>query len=239
MAQHGIKLDLDYLVFMLGANDLFRTDSADPLDRDDVFLPQECHCVKLFLSRFQLVRRLHALYHRLRGTEYILSVGSYDQPYFSAQAAEMLSLPILPTAKREISVQQLDDYEQNIVSLAALAEGHNIIPIFMTHPMLWKPVMSSREEAVDWYAGTVLSNGRRYRIPSAESARALETLNRHLLNTCSKRHLKCIDLENKIPRSLEFFYDSVHFNEAGAVRAAGHVAEFILSDRMRRITFVR
>jgi len=234
VAQHAVKLDLNYLVFMLGANDLFRAGlTSDPLERDDAFLSQECRCVKSFLLRFQLVRRLHVVYRRWTGTEYYLSTEGTDQPYFAAGAREKMSLPVLPTARKNISRQALQDYEMNIVSLAALAVGHDITPIFTTQPMLWKPVMTASEEAVDWLGGTVMRDGSRYRFPASEKARALEALNQHLLKTCSKRHLKCIDLEKRIPRSLQFFYDPVHLNEAGAEGVARHVAEFLVSDRMR------
>lgn len=234
VAQHAVKLDLDYLVFMLGANDLSRADPADPLDREDSFVSQECRCVKHFMMNFQLARRLRVIYNRYRGTEYYLSSEGTDRPYFAERAGEKLSLPILPTAKKDISPKALDDYEKNIISLSALALAHQITPIFTTQPMLWKPVMNSSEEAVDWLAGTVVSDGRRYRLASSEQARSLETLNRYLLETCTKRHLKCIDLEKVIPRSLQFFYDSVHLNEVGAENVARHITDFILSNQINQ-----
>ncbi len=239
VAQHAVKLDLDYLIFMLGANDLSRTDPADPLNREDAFISQEHLIVKPFLMKFQLARRLRVLYNNRMGTGFYADAGTEDRPYFAVRAREKLRMPILPTAKKDILAQAMDDYEKNIISLTALAVAHKISPIFTTQPMLWKPVMSSREEAVDWLAGTVLSDGRNYRVPPSEQARALEALNRRLLDTCSRRHLTCIDLEKKIPRSLQFFYDSVHLNEAGAEGVASHVAESILGDLSRPATHVR
>ena len=208
-AEHAVKLDLDYLVFMLGANDLFRAGlHVDPLEADDAFLLQkECDCLKAFLMNFQLVRRVRVLYHRLRGTEYYVASESGDRPYFAAQIGEKLRFPVLQTAKKEISADMLRDYEKNILSLSALATAHGIVPIFTTQPMLWKPVMSEEEEAVDWLAGTVVSDGRTYRIPPAEQARSLETLNSQLLDTCAKFHLGCVDLDKAIPHTLEFFYE--------------------------------
>lgn len=86
VAQHAVKLDLDYLVFMLGANDLFRADPVfDPLDRDDAFASQECRCVRPFFMHFQLARRLRVLYHRWKGTEYYVRAAPSDQPYFEQE----------------------------------------------------------------------------------------------------------------------------------------------------------
>jgi hypothetical protein len=175
------------------------------------------------------------LFNRVRGTEYYVVAAGIDQPYFAARIGEVLSLPVLPSAQVEISQEALADFEKNVVSLSALSVAHGIVPIFTTQPMLWKAVMSPKEEAVDWLAGTIVSGGRRYRVPSSEQAQALETLNRHLLETCARRHLKCIDLEKRIPRSLDFFYDSMHFNEAGAEKVARHVAEFIVGVQESRL----
>jgi lysophospholipase L1-like esterase len=231
VAQHAVKLDLDYLVFLLGANDLFRVDSADAMLRSDAFAPRGCRCLKPFLLRFQLVRRLHVLYHRLKGTEFYVNLHEPGKPYFADLIAERLSFPVLPTARLAISPRALDDYELNIVSLAGLAGAHGITPIFATQPMLWKPDMTAAEDSVDWLRGLAFDDGKTYRVPAAEQARALETLNRRLLETCARRGLKCIDVEKKVPRTLDYFYDSLHLTEAGAERVAQEVADYITGER--------
>jgi hypothetical protein len=232
VAQHAVKLDLNYLVFLLGANDLFRANSSDdPLLRADAFQSDEPFALRSLLLRFQLPRRLRVLFNRLRGTEYYVASAGVDRPYFAARVGEVHRLPLLPGAKVTISAEALSDYEANIVSLSWLASAHGITPIFATQPMLWKSGMSASEEAVDWLAGTVVSDGSRYRVPSAEQARALESLNHRLLETCVRKHLKCLDLEKEIPRSTDAFYDSLHFNEAGAAMVAGHVARYVAREQ--------
>jgi lysophospholipase L1-like esterase len=229
VAQHAVKLDLDYLVFMLGGNDMFRVNSTEhPLDGLDAFMVQEQRRgLKSFLFRFQLPRRLRVLFNRIRGTEYYVAAAGTDAPYFAARLGEVQSLSELPSAAVEITRESLIDYERNVVSLAALAAAHSVTPVFTTQPMLWKPEMSAREKSVDWLIGTVMKEGRRQRVSSSQQAHALETLNRRLLETCARRGLKCIDLEKEIPRSLDYFYDSVHFNEAGAQKVAEHVAGYL------------
>lgn len=239
VAQHAVKLDLDYLVFMLGANDLFRVDSTDAMLRADAFAPRLCSCLKPFLMHFQLGRRLHVIYHRLKGTDFYVNPPEPGKPYFAESVRERLGYPILRTAKSSISGQALQDYGQNIVSLAGLAAAHGITPIFTTQPMLWKPVMTEEEQAVDWLVGLIPSEGKLYRVPYSEHARALETLNRHLLETCSGHGLQCIDLEKKIPRTLDYLYDPLHFTEAGAQRVAREVAAYIQSERARKAPPVR
>jgi lysophospholipase L1-like esterase len=230
VSQHAVKLDLDYLVFMLGANDLSRTDPEDLLYRDDAFVVHEDSFIKPFLMRLQLFRRLRVAWNQARGTEYYVEENGTEQTYFAVRVREKLRLPVLQSGNKEPSANALDDYEQNIVSLAALAGGHGITPVFTTQPMLWKAVMSDREEQVDWLVGTVVSEGFTYRLPSSQMEASLEMLNHRLLDTCSRRHLRCIDLDKKIPRSLQSFYDSLHLNEAGAVEVARYVADYIASD---------
>lgn len=162
---------------MLGANDLFWTDPSDPLARDDAFILQEHLIVMPLLMKFQLARRLRVLYYDLKGTGFYVEAGTGERPYFAAKTGEKSVLPILPTAKKEVTAEALGNYEANIVSLAALAVAHGISPIFTTQPILWKASMNPDEEAVDWLAGTVISNERHYRIPLLQQATVPETLN--------------------------------------------------------------
>lgn len=234
VAQHAVKLDLDYMVFLLGANDLDRSDSAfHPLLGEEALLQRDLPFVRALLLNFQLARRLRVLSLRLRGLEHFAAPPGDEHPYFRADALYRAGLPVLPTARREISAEALRDYDLNIASLAGLAGTHGIIPIFLTQPMLWKPDMSPSEEAVDWLGALAVKDGRRYRVPAGEKARIMETLNRQLRATCAARGLRCIDIEPRIPRTLGYFYDSVHLNEAGAEAVAREVAEFMLRSGMR------
>jgi lysophospholipase L1-like esterase len=229
VAQHAVKLELDYLVFLLGANEMFRANSSEhPLDRPDVFREQPQPGWKTVLFRFQLFRRIRVLFNRLRGTDYHVTEPG-GEPYFAARIGEIQDLPVLSAGSVDVSESALADYESNVVSLAALARAHETTPLFLTQPALWKEAMSDREEAVDWLIGTVVRDGQRYRVTPAAQAQALEKLNKRLLETCARRALICVDLESRIPRTLEYFYDSVHFNEAGAERVAASVAESLLT----------
>lgn len=230
VAQHAVKLDLDYLVFLLGANDVGRSDSAyHPLLGEDALLQRELSPLRALVLSFQLGRRLRVLYLRLRGAEHFAAPPEAHQPYFQPYALDRATLPPL-SERREVSAESLRDYDLNIASLAGLAAAHGIVPIFATQPMLWKADMSPEEEAVDWLGAVVVRDGRRYKVPAGEKARVLETLNRQLLATCAARGLRCLELEPRIPRSLEYFYDSVHFNEAGADAVAREVAAFMVRD---------
>ena len=87
--------------------------------------------------------------------------------------------------------------------------------------------MTADEDAVDWLRGAIEKDGRLVRITTAESSRSLEALNQRLLSVCKKRSWKCIDLASKVPRSLDYFYDSLHFNEPGAELVAKEIGQFV------------
>lgn len=40
-------------------------------------------------------------------------------------------------------------------------------------------------------------------------------------------YIFCLDLEKKIPKSLDYFYDDMHFNEKGAELVAEQFVEYI------------
>jgi len=49
-----------------------------------------------------------------------------------------------------------------------------------------------------------------------------------LLEVCSKRSLRCLDLALAVPRSATPFYDDVHFTEAGSRIVADAFVDFLL-----------
>jgi lysophospholipase L1-like esterase len=226
VAQVAVKLQLNYLVFMLGANDLFRTRPVfRPLTDWDSFLPAAVgpdNFFKLLVTRLQLGRGLRLALHRLK--EMPQPTANDSEPYFRLTADWLRNISVYPDRQIPIPPEALADYELNLISLFALATAHGITPIFVTQPMLWKPVMTPDEEAVDWGRDVVDGKGR---MSSAEAARNLEALNHRLMTVCHERGWRCIDSANEVPRSLDYFYDYAHFNEAGAEFVAKEVGQFL------------
>jgi len=228
VAQLAVKLQLDYLVFMLGANDvgIFRN---EPLTDDKASLPvvlvgPDHGFFKVLATRLQLGRGLRLALHRLQGWSEPLPDESI--PYFHAFLEKHRNIPVDSHRQFPINSEGLADYELNLISLYALASAHGITPVFTTQPMLWKPTMTADEEAVDWLRFGI-GDRTLFRMSTAEAARHLELTNERLMSVCRERGWRCIDLASKVPRSLNYFYDSVHFNEAGAELVAKEVGQFL------------
>ena len=55
-----------------------------------------------------------------------------------------------------------------------------------------------------------------------------EEFNRKLLEICeSENNLYCINLGEEVPRTLDYMYDDMHFNENGANFVAKEISNFI------------
>ena len=231
LVQHAIKLDLDAIVYMLGANELQRAaDNWQPMLNTKSYTAidmSRTSVVSYLLTRTQTGRRIQAVRYPGEGLQVSGEQALNGKPYFSEVLAMRLQLPLLPHEPK-IPAAALQDYKKDILSLAAIAQEHDIRVLFTTQPMLWKETPLPEEEGVDWL-GMYEYQGKNYRLAARTSARLLESLNQQLLQTCREQQLACLDLASGIPRSLEYFYDPVHFNEKGAERVAELVASSLSS----------
>jgi lysophospholipase L1-like esterase len=216
MSQLVVHLEVDVVVFMLGANDLFRVgEGFDPMLGGDCYYraPKLTRLLKQLYQKTQI--SLHfASWKRARKTP-------RTEPYFHEQVLHQASLPEAQGLR--IPEAALVGYARNIVSLAALCTGHGIAPVFATTPTMLTSTPTEQELAVYW--GCTTDRGR----VSAESLnRLLGALNDRLVRTCAERGFEHVDLVAEIPKGLEFFYDQVHLNERGAGRVAEAVAPAVL-----------
>jgi hypothetical protein len=104
----------------------------------------------------------------------------------------------------------LASYERNIRALITLARADGTMVVLMTQPNLYKEVMSEEEmrvlgmlntEAIGhgkkWSYGTALSGFRQY--------------NQRMREIAFSEKAPLIDLEKAVPKSLDYFYDDVHY----------------------------
>lgn len=210
MCQHITDLDVDVVVFMLGANDLSRAGVHDRplLSPDNFYEPAKAsRVVAQWLARTQIAR--HVIHWRSR-----CASSPRSTPYFQESVAKQAALPPLDPPLR-MSDAGLAGYARAIVSLAGLCREHGIAAVFTTQPTMISRRLAPEEEAVLW--GT---NTGTHRVTPTNFLDLLEALNQCLLTTCAARGYACVDLAQLLPKGLTCFYDPVHFNEAGARRVA-------------------
>lgn len=128
-----------------------------------------------------------------------------------------------PLAERPPSVAP-EPYARNLRSLAGVAEAQGFDLVFMTQPTTWgrdvDPAVRSRHGMTGFGPGDV-----RYEEEALD--RAMESHDRTTAEVARRRGVPDLELHRRMPKSLEFFYDDVHFNEHGAAFAARVLADFL------------
>ena len=64
--------------------------------------------------------------------------------------------------------------------------------------------------------------------------KALESLNEVMRNTAAVHQVPVYDLAILLPKSLDIFYDDVHFNVRGAAVVGSSLAKFLLASNQFR-----
>lgn len=109
-------------------------------------------------------------------------------------------------------------YKERLGQLIDTCKQHNVMPVFMTQAMLLgygiDPVTGVNLETVDYGTGM---NGRCL-------FEVLELYNDVMRNICAQKNVPVIDLAKLMPKNSLYYYDAVHFTNAGALKVAEIVA---------------
>jgi len=117
----------------------------------------------------------------------------------------------------------LTEYEQRLRQIVALAREQKKRLIFMTQPCMWSAEILPENEKLCW-AG-VCPDGT-YR-SSAALAEAMQAYNQRMREVCRKEAIELVDLDGRLAKSTDTFYDDCHFNDAGALKVAQLAIEVI------------
>jgi lysophospholipase L1-like esterase len=124
----------------------------------------------------------------------------------------------------------LDHYARNLERILDVAAAEGVRVILLTQPSLWREDLSAEERDLLWTGGPPLDRvapGAEYYSVGA-LAEGMRLYNTRLLRVCRERGAECFDLAARMPRSAEFFWDDVHFTEAGSRRVADLLAAHLL-----------
>ncbi|MEM3074544.1 MAG: SGNH/GDSL hydrolase family protein [Candidatus Pacearchaeota archaeon] len=121
----------------------------------------------------------------------------------------------------------LNNYENNIQNIINFSEEENIKLILMTQPTIFKENYSEREiNFIGFYRN---KDGKGYEFHIFKYF--MDEYNKKLLEKCNESKNKdliyCFNLDERIPKNLDYFYDGVHFNENGAKKVADEISNFI------------
>lgn len=128
----------------------------------------------------------------------------------------------------------LAETRRNLNELADRAQRYAAPIVFVTQPTLWHTDLGETERKM-LLAGGVGSNGewckKKLYYSVAALAQGMEMFNNVTREVCRERGLFCIDLARLLPREARYYYDDMHYNEAGAERVAAILAEELIRRR--------
>jgi hypothetical protein len=115
--------------------------------------------------------------------------------------------------------QLIPAYRKRIEQLVNLCKSNGIKPVLITQPLLLG-------EGIDPVTGTDLAT---YKVSNEMNGalywEKLELYNEELRHIAHEQGIACIDLAHLLPKDSRYFYDPMHFTNAGSIRVGQIIAE--------------
>jgi lysophospholipase L1-like esterase len=221
-----VHLEPDMIIVFSGFNDLLRS----IYDHDYLHYLKDNNIVKypmfkLLATEFQIPRRIYYLWKRVYPTEREVLETITDRSNYKQKVALRKSAPV----SNQNPKTNLKAYSNNLRTIIGVAMAHEIRLVFITQQTTWNSTVDPH--AKDWH--WLLYRGRA-RVTYREDLmdKAMESLNDVTRQLSNKNSIPIYDLAMTMPKSLDFFYDDVHFNVKGADIAGKQLASYILRQNL-------
>jgi lysophospholipase L1-like esterase len=221
-------VNTEYVIFLVGVNDFgrFLANEQDYINPSkysttlssfatipDAELP--------FIRRLTLFKTLRQVKQNFLQSSTNVDYG--DSQYLAQQmrqnAPKIDTLPNMDLA--------LSHYRNNLKKIITLVKSHNMTPVFVTQPSMWKPNLEDNLERLLLTGGTATIGGTNtLNYYSTEVLhKGMKQFNNTLLKICNEQNVLSINLADQLPKSTEVFYDDCHFNENGAQLVANVLSQ--------------
>ena len=214
-----VHLQPDVIILFAGVNDLTRSiRNYDYLHYLPDTPPDRFRYLKYLATESQIGRHFYYLINRPSQdvTQVLQEIHLRRQVKQDAQLCN--SLPVSGYRPRI----DLNAYLNYLKTIAGVARSHGIKLVLMTQPATWNGPGNSNLQEWQWL---LCRSGTRYRAEFMDEA--LTALNDQTRQVALEYSLPLYDLAKTIPKSSEFFYDDVHFNDRGAQEAANGLAAVV------------
>lgn len=122
--------------------------------------------------------------------------------------------------------RSLAPFARNLENFARIARGKGFQVLIATEPYLYRPDSSDREREVFLFPMTCRENGKQPDIISMKNGMdAFNAKSRQVADECG---VFFFDLEAQIPKSLDYFYDDIHYTLKGNTAVAESLARYII-----------
>ncbi len=217
LQDHVFKLKPDYVLLMVGINEVERDDLVNT---DSISLSTDLYKNRNWKGKiagyFELTSTIFNLYYTYKA--HTLQI--YDAVY--TPQTDTLSLSPQQTSF-ELQKQQkyLQAYRKRLTEIIMLCKANNVKPVLITQPSVLGGGYDS--------ATNINYNKVKHLTRNGEVQwQVLELYNDVTRQTGSLTACYVIDLAREMPKSSAFFYDAIHFTNAGSARVAEIVAARLL-----------
>jgi hypothetical protein len=121
----------------------------------------------------------------------------------------------------------LAEYARNLAVIDNLVRARGALPVFISQPSLWSAYVPAETEALFWWGavdGWPAKTAGGYYYSSAALDRMLTAYNQRLQLMAKQQNILLIDVAEKLLKNPKYYYDQIHFNEAGSGRDHRHRA---------------
>ena len=210
------------LVMLVGMNDL-----SYSIDEQHLLLgnPNEMTGLGYYVFSHSRIVQLIYKWHQILVNRAPIVEGNPDAKPTGHPRKPLLHPTPLPE-NIETILPSLREFEANLGEIIRLAGREGVKLVILTQPLLFDD--TSEWDRIEWSAYWL--QGQKYAISAATLWKMQKIFNDRLLRICRDRRVACFDLAAAIPHEQTYFYDSVHFNEAGSVRVAERLSDFLVKN---------
>jgi len=214
-----VQLQPDMIIVFAGINDLTRAlVNYDYLHYVKGEPPDRLRLLKYLATESQIVRRFYYLFGQMSSPVTQVFQEIHLRSEYKNKISVCNSLPLSNERPRV----DLAAYANNLRTIAGVAQAHGIKLVLMTQQTTWNGPDNANLKEWQWL---LCRSGTRYREDYMNEA--LTALNDQTRQVAHQFSIPVYDLAGTMPKSRDFFYDDVHFNDRGAQEAGIGLATLI------------
>lgn len=210
------ELKPDFAFFLIGINDLATTENGGN-SFDSRLTEKNAEYYVLQIEEYsRLVNLVHSFYRSYQA----FKLGVRDNAEWSLKKQDTLNYLSLDEMSKVLLMHKKAQikYAESVMSLINICKKNGVKPIFITQPLLFG-------EGIDPNSGIDLGSYEIYNMSGVQYFQKLEIYNQTLREICKEQNLKCIDLAKLLPKDSKYFFDDMHFSDAGCEKVSEIIAE--------------
>ena len=223
-------------VFLVGVNDLgiiLNNPSAQPISLEEIQSDEYLHRSLIVrddrTSAFKLPGLLRGAYDAIRAKlnpELIHVTTGFYRRQRDLRAARVGFTSQIPDLG-----PFLDEYERNLGLIIDIVRMQGVLPVFVSQASQWAANVPPDVDALFWWGGVdgwpSKVKGGLYYSPEAMD-RMMSAYNDRLALVARRKGALFVDAARELAKDRRYFYDQIHYNEAGSAAMAKAIARTLV-----------